>query len=239
MLGQGPNYAVHLAHSLPFDEGGVYTVLSDTADGPSFNVQHASALAAITRKSLEGLVPTSGSTSGSEEEWEEWPGEGLAKEAVQQGGGKSRLDQRLNKVLNLDVSPKPKMLGGDPWRTEPLLNAGGDDCKSQSLPRWFWGWLDNHEEPWVPDKWAPKKAPDSDRVKAVLVTPEYDGDCMIRCFFMGAFESFPHRIGDLVRLLTTTPCRVPNHTKLAKSHAWCVSAVAEGGGADRISLPSH
>jgi hypothetical protein len=68
----------------------------------------------------------------------------------------------------------------------------------------------------------------------VIVTPDRDGDCMIRCFFMGAFESFPDRIHDLVRLLTTTPCRDPNHTMLAKSHAWCVSAVAEGGGADRI-----
>ena len=79
MLGQGPNYAVHLAHSLPFDEEGVYTVLSDTADGPSFDVQHASALEAITRKSLEGLVPTSGSeTGGSEEEGVARGGEGAA-----------------------------------------------------------------------------------------------------------------------------------------------------------------
>lgn len=93
MRGQEPNYAAHLAHSLPFDEEGVYTVLSDTVDGPSFDVQHASALEAITRKSLEGLVPTSGSeTSGSEEEeWEEWPG--VAE--VQQGGGKSRLDREV------------------------------------------------------------------------------------------------------------------------------------------------
>ena len=153
---------------------------------------------------------------------------------MQQGGGKSRLDQRLNKVLKDDGSPKQSMLG-KPWLTDSLLKAGGEDCRSQSLPRWFLGWLDdNDNQEWVADKWAPKKAPDSDRVKAVLVTPDRDGDCMIRCFFMGAFESFPDRIQDLVRLLTTTPCRDPNHTMLAKSHAWCVSAVAEGGGADRI-----
>jgi hypothetical protein len=101
MVGQGPNYAVHLAHSLPLDGGEVYTVLSDTAEGPSFDVQHATALAAITRESLEGLVQT----SGSEEEWEVWPDGGVGG-VVQRSGGKSRLDKRLDTMLELDGSPK-------------------------------------------------------------------------------------------------------------------------------------
>jgi hypothetical protein len=58
---------------------------------------------------------------------------------------------------------------------------------------------------------------------------------MIRCFLVGAFESFPDRIHDLVRLLTTTPCRLPTHDLFVQSHAWCVSAVAARGGATRIA----
>jgi hypothetical protein len=47
--GEEENWAFHIAHLLPVAEGEVYTVLSDTADGPSFEVQHALALAAITK----------------------------------------------------------------------------------------------------------------------------------------------------------------------------------------------
>jgi hypothetical protein len=120
----------------------------------------------------------------------------------------------------------------DPWLTNALLNSRGDDFKPQKLPAWFTKWLQQYPQD---KKWVPKEFTESGGVKGVVVTPDYDGDCMIRCFLMGAFESFPHRIVDLVTLLTTPPCRLPTHDRLATSHAWCVSAVAARGGAARIA----
>jgi hypothetical protein len=117
----------------------------------------------------------------------------------------------LNKVLKDDGSPKQSMLG-KAWLTDSLLKAGGEDYKFQNLPKWFWRWLDDNGD-LVPDKWAPKEDTESRRVKGVIVTPDRDGHCMIRCFFMGAFESFPDRIEYLVTLLTTTPCRLPIHDR--------------------------
>jgi hypothetical protein len=91
MVGEESNWAVHLAHTLPVSNGGVYTVLGDGEDGTSFDLQHATALTAITGESLKGLVPSvvAVQTSGSEEEWEVWP-EGVEEEKVVQQGDRGQ-----------------------------------------------------------------------------------------------------------------------------------------------------
>jgi hypothetical protein len=123
MVGEESNWAVHLAHTLPVSNGGVYTVLGDGEDGTPFDHQHATALAAITGESLMGMVPsvvavqTSGSEEEEEEEWEVWEEEEEEEEVVQQGEDKSNLD----KMLKPDGSPNLSL--HDPWLTEKMLEC--------------------------------------------------------------------------------------------------------------------
>jgi hypothetical protein len=86
------------------------------------------------------------------------------------------------------------------------------------------------EEKWLPDQTG------GGGVKGMVLTPEYDSDCMFRCFLMGAFERFLDRIVPLVPLHTSTPCRLPGHDLFVQSHKWCVERVAAWGGAAHISL---